>query len=92
MVPGRSLPAALSVGADYGLTVMTEASPAAYRLAMFILSDEGQRILAARGNVPTNRTIAELPPGLALVDVGKYLDQEDKWMALLKQTFAGQGR
>jgi ABC-type molybdate transport system substrate-binding protein len=44
-----ALPAALAVGADYGLTVIVGASPAAYRLAMFILSVEGQRILAGYG-------------------------------------------
>jgi molybdenum ABC transporter molybdate-binding protein len=43
------LPAALSVGADYGLTVMAEASPNAGRLAMFILSRAGQEILAKHG-------------------------------------------
>jgi molybdate transport system substrate-binding protein len=44
-----ALPDALSVGADYGLTVMADASPAAYHLAMFILSADGQRILASHG-------------------------------------------
>jgi iron(III) transport system substrate-binding protein len=53
----------------------------------FYLSD-GQRILAARGNVPTNRTVAAPPPGLTLVDVGKYLDQNDKWTKLFKNIFA----
>ena len=43
------LPDTLMVGADYGLTVMADASPAAYRLAIFILSAEGQRILASHG-------------------------------------------
>jgi molybdate transport system substrate-binding protein len=50
--PGQqivTLPDALSVGADYGLTVMNGASPAAYRFAMFTLSTEGQRILAKHG-------------------------------------------
>jgi molybdate transport system substrate-binding protein len=50
--PGQrvvALPDALAVGADYGLTVMTNASPGAYRFAMFILSPEGQRILAKHG-------------------------------------------
>jgi molybdate transport system substrate-binding protein len=50
--PGQqiiALPDALSVGADYGLTVMNDASPAAYRLALFILSGEGQHILARHG-------------------------------------------
>jgi len=43
------LPEALAVGADYGLTVIRGASPNAYRLAMFILSADGQRILARQG-------------------------------------------
>jgi molybdate transport system substrate-binding protein len=50
--PGQQvvpLPNALAVGAHYGLTVMNGASPAAYRFAMFILSTEGQGILAKHG-------------------------------------------
>ena len=50
--PGQqivALPDALAVGADYGLTVMNDATPAAYRFAMFILSTEGQEILAKHG-------------------------------------------
>jgi ABC-type molybdate transport system substrate-binding protein len=43
------VPEALSVGADYGLTVMADAPPQAYRLALFVLSGEGQRILADYG-------------------------------------------
>lgn len=43
------LPDALAVGADYGLTVMANASPDAYRLALFILSADGQRILRSHG-------------------------------------------
>ncbi|WP_439500254.1 molybdate ABC transporter substrate-binding protein [Bosea sp. (in: a-proteobacteria)] len=43
------LPAALAVGADYGLTVLGNASPNAYRLAMFMLSQAGQEILAKHG-------------------------------------------
>jgi ABC-type molybdate transport system substrate-binding protein len=50
--PGQrmiALPDNLAVGADYGLTVMTTASAAAYRFAMYILSADGQRILANHG-------------------------------------------
>lgn len=43
------LPEALAVGADYGLTVMKDASPNGEKLAAFILSPEGQRILASHG-------------------------------------------
>ena len=44
-----ALPDALSVGADYGLTVKNGASVAAYKFAMFIVSVEGQRTLAKHG-------------------------------------------
>lgn len=44
-----ALPEALSVGADYGMTVVAESSPGAYRFAMFVLSADGQRILAQYG-------------------------------------------
>jgi ABC-type molybdate transport system substrate-binding protein len=50
--PGQqiiALPDALAVGADYGLTVMNAASSDAWRFAFFILSNNGQRILANHG-------------------------------------------
>lgn len=58
--PGQQIvgfPDALAVGADYGLTVMNDASVAAYKFALFILSIEGQRTLtnhdfAAPGTAP----------------------------------------
>jgi molybdate transport system substrate-binding protein len=37
------------VGAAYGLTVVTRASPQAYQFAMFMLSLNGQRALARYG-------------------------------------------
>ncbi|MFG3596121.1 substrate-binding domain-containing protein [Bradyrhizobium sp. RDI18] len=43
------LPDALAVGADYGLTVLNEASVPSYNFALFILSAEGQRTLAKHG-------------------------------------------
>jgi len=43
------LPDELAVGADYGLTVMNEASAAAYKFALFILSSEGQKGLSNYG-------------------------------------------
>ena len=49
-----ALPDALTVGADYGLTVIADAPPAAYRFAMFILSVDGQRILASHGFMAPN--------------------------------------
>jgi ABC-type molybdate transport system substrate-binding protein len=44
-----ALPDALAVGADYGLTVMTTAPAEAWRFAFFILSNDGQQILARHG-------------------------------------------
>ena len=44
-----ALPASLAVGADYGMTVINGASPSAERFAAFILSPEGQSILAKHG-------------------------------------------
>jgi molybdate transport system substrate-binding protein len=48
----------LSVGADYGLIVLDGAPKEAWRLAMFILGPEGQRILSSYGfmaeGVPAN--------------------------------------
>ncbi|MFV7783325.1 molybdate ABC transporter substrate-binding protein [Shewanella marisflavi] len=43
------LPDHLSVGANYGLTVIREAQPHAAELALFILSPQGQEILASYG-------------------------------------------
>ena len=50
------LPAALQVGAHYGLTVLNDAKPEAYQLALFILSQEGQTILQQFGFTPIGLT------------------------------------
>jgi molybdate transport system substrate-binding protein len=47
-----ALPENLSVGADYGLTVITGASPAAQSLAQFMVSPEAQKILLSHGFAP----------------------------------------
>ena len=50
--PGQQiveLPDTLSVGADYGLTVIDGAPPAAQAFANFIVSPEGEAILAGYG-------------------------------------------
>lgn len=44
-----ALPPELAVGADYGLTVLKGAPAEAYQFAMFILSPDGQGILAKAG-------------------------------------------
>ncbi len=46
-----ALPSELAVGADYGMTIIDGASDQAKRLAAFILSPEGQAILAKHGFV-----------------------------------------
>jgi molybdate transport system substrate-binding protein len=44
-----ALPEELSVGADYGLVMRKDAPPQAWQLALFILSPQGQAILAGYG-------------------------------------------
>ena len=44
-----ALPPELAVGADYGLTVLKGAPAEAYQFAMFVLSSDGQGILAKAG-------------------------------------------
>ena len=46
------MPDALAVGADYGLTVMRDAKPAAEAFADFIVSPQGEAILAGYGFSP----------------------------------------
>ena len=62
--PGQQiveLPEPLAIGADYGLTLTVAAPPAAYRLAMFMLSD-GQRTLAQHGfSAPTLQSQSTTP-------------------------------
>jgi molybdate transport system substrate-binding protein len=47
-----ALPDSIAVGADYGLAVINGASASAQRLADFIMSSEGQKILANHGFAP----------------------------------------
>jgi molybdate transport system substrate-binding protein len=57
--PGQQivqLPPELAVGADYGLTVMNGAPPAATQFAQFVLSPAGQRILTSFGFAPGGPT------------------------------------
>jgi iron(III) transport system substrate-binding protein len=55
----------------------------------FVLSEEGQKILAARGMVPTNLKVQRLPADVNLVfmDVGEYLDESAKWTRLYREIF-----
>ena len=54
------LPDNLAVGADYGLTVIAGAPPAAARFSDFIMSRAGQQILTSHGFAP-GQTKGEMP-------------------------------
>jgi iron(III) transport system substrate-binding protein len=86
-IDGAVLPPAVAL--PTGIAVFTHAQhPYAAALFMDFFLGDGQGILAERGNVPTNRTVQEPPPGLTFVDVAKFLDEGDKWTKLFKETFA----
>jgi iron(III) transport system substrate-binding protein len=87
-IDGVVLPPAVALPTGIGAFNKAPHPNGALLFMDFYLTD-GQRILAQRGNVPTNRTVQELPPGLGFVNVAQFLDQEDKWTKLFKQTFAG---
>ena len=86
-IDGTVLPPAVAL--PTGIAVFAHA-PHPYAAALFMdfFLGDGQRILLDRGNVPTNRTVQQPPPGLAFVDVAKFLDEGDKWTKLFKETFA----
>jgi len=57
-VPGARLvevPDALTVGADYGLSIIGNASPAADRFAAYVMSPQGQAILSRHGFTAVHR-------------------------------------
>lgn len=57
-LPGATridLPESLTVGASYGLTVLNNAGTQAGRFALFVLSEQGQQILARHGFTPAVR-------------------------------------
>lgn len=56
------LPEDLAVGADYGLTVVADAPPAAWRLALYILAPAGQAVLARHGFSAPNLPRADQRP------------------------------
>jgi iron(III) transport system substrate-binding protein len=62
---------------------------AAVLFADFLLSEEGQTILAANSMVPTNLKVQRLPEGVKLVfmDVGQYIDESAKWARLYREIF-----
>jgi iron(III) transport system substrate-binding protein len=76
-----------------GIAVFRKAPhPNAAALFADFFLEEGQRILAARGHVPTNRRIQPPPPGLTLINAGRFLDESEKWTKLFNETFRNQKR
>jgi iron(III) transport system substrate-binding protein len=90
-VDGTLVPPVVALPTGIGVFAKAPHPNAAALFMDFFLGD-GQRILAGRGNVPTNRTVQEPPSGLILVDIPKYLDEGDKWTKLFKEIFASQMR
>jgi iron(III) transport system substrate-binding protein len=60
----------------------------------FLLSQDGQKILASHNVVPANTKVQKLPPGVKLtfMDVGKYLDENAKWTKTFKDIFVTRAR
>jgi iron(III) transport system substrate-binding protein len=60
----------------------------------FLLSEDGQKILASHNVVPSNTKVQKLPPGVKLtfMDVGKYLDENAKWTKTFKDIFITRSR
>jgi iron(III) transport system substrate-binding protein len=60
----------------------------------FMIGEEGQRILAARGFVPARRDMQGALAGqpLRLVDPALVLDQSEKWTRLYESIFLSQRR
>jgi iron(III) transport system substrate-binding protein len=66
--------------------------PAAAILFVEFFLSEGQRILAERDNVPTNRRVKAPPADLAFIDAARFLDEGEKWTKLFKDVFVGSTR
>jgi iron(III) transport system substrate-binding protein len=90
-IAGLALPPAVALPNGIGVFRKAPHPNAAVLFLDFYLSD-GQRILAERGNAPTNRRVKPPPPDLTLVDSGKFLDAGDKWTKLFKGVFVNPAR
>jgi iron(III) transport system substrate-binding protein len=54
----------------------------------WVLSDDGQRVLANRDMLPANANVVSLPNlPHSFIDPAKFLDESDKWDRLYQQTF-----
>jgi iron(III) transport system substrate-binding protein len=75
---------------------VTRRAPHPYAAVLFYdfeLSEEGQKILAQRDFVPTNKNVdtplSRIP--MKFVDVRVVLDEHDKWEKLYQELFVGKG-
>ena len=72
---------------------MVKAAPNPHSAVLFYdfeISEEGQKILAARDFVPTSTKVENpFKNGLRFVDAAKMLDEGDKWLKLYSEIFAG---
>jgi iron(III) transport system substrate-binding protein len=57
----------------------------------YFLTD-GQKILVAQDNTPSNVKVKEPPPGLVFIDAAKLLDEGDRWTKLYKDIFVGRAK
>ena len=57
----------------------------------YFLTD-GQKVLLAQDNTPTNRKVKEPPPGVVFTDPAKLLDEGDRWTKIFKDIFAPRAR
>jgi iron(III) transport system substrate-binding protein len=90
-ITGIVLPPAVAL--PTGIAVFRRAPhPNAAILFMDFVLGDGQRILAERGNVPTNARVKEPPTDLNLIDSARLLDGGDKWPKLFQDVFVDQGR
>jgi iron(III) transport system substrate-binding protein len=90
-ISGVILPPAVALPTGIAVFRRAPHPNAAVLFVDFVLSD-GQRILADRGNVPTNARVKEPPSDLNLIDSAKLLDGGDKWSKLFQDVFVSQGR
>ena len=72
---------------------MAKAAPNPHSAVLFYdfeISEEGQKILAARDFVPTSTKVDNpFKNGLRFVDAARMLDEGDKWLKLYSEIFAG---
>jgi iron(III) transport system substrate-binding protein len=90
-ISGITLPPAVALPTGIAAFRKAPHPNAAVLFVDFYLSD-GQRILAERGNVPTNARVMAPPPDLTLIDSAKLLDDGGKWSKLFQEVFVDQGR